>query len=921
MAQLGFSAAGAAASAVLGLGSGLGWLAGSFLGSVFSKKKKFDIETTRLKDLQKQHSNYGGVIPLLYGSYKFAGNVIWSSKIVEKSQIVRRTVRDQKVNVKEYSYFANLAIGLTQGVIGGVQRIWANDELIYDQSAGSKGIMQKYGGAIRIYRGDENQLPDPLIERYEGQGGTPAFRGLAYVVFESFPLENFNNHVPNFTFEVSSQLQEVFHVESLEVDELTLDRHLLSAGSPYLYAVTDSHITKIDRLNKQVVLSKNLQAELPKLGAYTPQILGHITEDSQSGQIYIFGNHYIHSFICILDPESLEIRANNFDHRIIGNEYVGIIHENNLYTADYLSGIIRAYDKQSLERLPWSIVSEDEDALHQRPGNFVVDRNEKIWITHHNTLKGDEFYLRQFDETGECTHYHISNYGLSYDPTIHMLFVTTSKGLVKINSENGSVLGFLPDVAGITYSFSTFNHQKSVNGSLWGFVGDKIFEIDTKDFFVLRQFSRLAWDKGLFGLSYDALLHGFWSTSNKLNVLLLDRYEEDFPKLNYVLGDILDKAKLHGHVIDVKNEYVRGYLISKPLSARRILEELYSAYFFVITENNEKIYIRNSSSDDLIAIDNEDLGASSEGDVAPLYEEKRLPVAELASSIHVQYLAQNRGYKQAIQKAERFQTNANQLSMALPLVLDDDKAKQIAEINLGLLWHKQTSLKLELPPKYLYLNMGDVVCLKGRKYFVESIEQGANNLLLLGLTPHMNDLFESTASGVSVPIQTETLHITQTKAFKLNLTFEDQPVILCGSSSPKWSGADLYSNATMIHRFTINQNATMGHVVEDHEDRLLIRLINAGHRLETIAVPDDFENLLFVEKEIIQFQDATKIDDHIFEVSNLRRGLFDTGEYQVVGREGKAVFLIERDKYFVISGDDSGLRLVTNGMQSAISAE
>ena len=45
------------------------------------------------------------------------------------------------------------------------------------------------------------QEPDPLITAKEA-GEAPAYRGLAYVVFERFPLADYGNRVPQFDFEV-----------------------------------------------------------------------------------------------------------------------------------------------------------------------------------------------------------------------------------------------------------------------------------------------------------------------------------------------------------------------------------------------------------------------------------------------------------------------------------------------------------------------------------------------------------------------------------------------------------------------------------------------------------------------------------------------------------------------------------------------
>ena len=56
---------------------------------------------------------------------------------------------------------------------------------------------------MRIYKGAEDQVPDPVIEATEGAGMAPAYRGTAYVVFEDLELEAFGNRVPQFSFEVS----------------------------------------------------------------------------------------------------------------------------------------------------------------------------------------------------------------------------------------------------------------------------------------------------------------------------------------------------------------------------------------------------------------------------------------------------------------------------------------------------------------------------------------------------------------------------------------------------------------------------------------------------------------------------------------------------------------------------------------------
>jgi len=123
MLQFGSAAIGSLLGGGLGIGSRTGWMLGSLLGSQFGKKPV--IEGKRLDDLTVQASTYGKPIPLIYGRAILKGNIIWSSGIKEKSSVTKQRVNLlTKVKVKDYRYFANLAIGLCEGEIQGLQRIW-----------------------------------------------------------------------------------------------------------------------------------------------------------------------------------------------------------------------------------------------------------------------------------------------------------------------------------------------------------------------------------------------------------------------------------------------------------------------------------------------------------------------------------------------------------------------------------------------------------------------------------------------------------------------------------------------------------------------------------------------------------------------------------------------------------------------------
>jgi hypothetical protein len=197
MATLVLSTAGAA---IGGLFGGFGLIAGRAIGALagyaldqalFGNRRT--VEGARLADLSVQSSREGAVIPRVYGRARIAGQIVWATEFEEVVSTERQGSKGGGggTTVRSFSYFANLAIGLCEGPIARIGRVWA-DGKPFDLS----------GAVHRVYTGTEDQNPDSLIEAKQGPGAAPAYRGLAYVVFERLPLEEFGNRIPQFAFEV-----------------------------------------------------------------------------------------------------------------------------------------------------------------------------------------------------------------------------------------------------------------------------------------------------------------------------------------------------------------------------------------------------------------------------------------------------------------------------------------------------------------------------------------------------------------------------------------------------------------------------------------------------------------------------------------------------------------------------------------------
>lgn len=198
MAELVLSTLGNAIGARIGsLGAALGRTAGALVGrsidrQVFGSRRNY--EAGRLTDLHLQASTEGASLPAAYGSVRIAGQVIWAARFKEHADTEEAGGGKggaPRVTRTNYRYTLSFAVGLCEGSIARIGRVWANGEPL-DLSQVS----------WRLHVGSETQEPDPLIETIEGAENAPAYRGLAYVVFEDLPLERFGHAIPQLSFEI-----------------------------------------------------------------------------------------------------------------------------------------------------------------------------------------------------------------------------------------------------------------------------------------------------------------------------------------------------------------------------------------------------------------------------------------------------------------------------------------------------------------------------------------------------------------------------------------------------------------------------------------------------------------------------------------------------------------------------------------------
>ncbi|MCA0355987.1 MAG: glycoside hydrolase/phage tail family protein [Proteobacteria bacterium] len=187
MAQVVLSSVGSA------IGGPIGAVVGAVVGGMVDQAALSALSPARqvgprIPELRLTGASEGAALPCVFGRARVGGQVIWAARFRER-RIEGRVGGSKGQKTTAYAYSLSFAVAVAEGPIDGIGRVWADGR-----------VMDLSGVTMRVHRGTEDQLPDPLIAAIEGYAS--AYRGVAYVVFEDLPLEPFGNRPPQLSFEV-----------------------------------------------------------------------------------------------------------------------------------------------------------------------------------------------------------------------------------------------------------------------------------------------------------------------------------------------------------------------------------------------------------------------------------------------------------------------------------------------------------------------------------------------------------------------------------------------------------------------------------------------------------------------------------------------------------------------------------------------
>ncbi|MBY6242847.1 glycoside hydrolase/phage tail family protein [Methylosinus sp. Sm6] len=189
------------------VGAGLG-VVGRLIGGGGAKSNTSSVTFgQRVDDVYLSGSSEDAAIRKLWGRMRLGGNVIWCSNFTEYETWDASyspnassgkgggggggggTTVNWTVN---YHYIISCAVAFCEGgATTTLGRVWAD---------GKELDLSEF--TWRFYNGSDQQVADTHIESIEGVGNVPAYRGIAYLVFENMDVSKFGNRIPQITAEI-----------------------------------------------------------------------------------------------------------------------------------------------------------------------------------------------------------------------------------------------------------------------------------------------------------------------------------------------------------------------------------------------------------------------------------------------------------------------------------------------------------------------------------------------------------------------------------------------------------------------------------------------------------------------------------------------------------------------------------------------
>ena len=770
-ARLGLQLGGSIIGSYFGpVGSAIGGMLGSVAGSLLFPDDPINqqAEGPRLGDLSVQTSTYGNAIPILYGTVRVAGNVIWSTGLIEHVNTLTQDVNSGKggstptSTLTTYTYTVSMAISLCNNSIVGIKKIWADDKLWYDFAVPPVGVAFQH----ELFLGTETQLPCSAIEADKGAGNVPAFRGQAYIVFKDLDLTAFGNRVPNLHFEVvcegTNALSAQFYTDSapfvnsflnrVEIDPETGLVWYTRSAQNRIIVITPDLVVVHESLNEisapymlsyqppyQYIKKSSLPGSVPQLKEMEPRMFvsSHVWDilsiggvgagsvDTRDYQMRLAAPisfpfpYFIWLGIVEVDRRTIDVNDIGQEGRqyaVFGGAnvnmflYPGAIYEKGISLYDPIQPVQKMSNLASNDLVTggaflYHIGSEgDVQALDE---DYQIKFSRSVtddFAGSFNRLAYDKFEDKLYVLAGEWPSGKTFLVKLSADLAVEHWRVE------RINLSAWQTLDIHPQT-GALYALS-----QDFGGPWHLHEMDKATGAYLTDYVVQNTAGKIWLDMKIYPNSNFAMVAYVapFQGAGIARMPLSPAPTGNPPTLQAVVENIASQTGLAPSEVNASalaSDFVSGYALSQRMTARTALEPLMRGYFFDAMESDyiAKFVKRGGAS--VKTISYLDADAREDGAASGAQREReRIEENEMPWQVDVTYLDVASFYKTNVQYARRLiGQSKTAVNVQLPYVLTADQAKRISEVLLYNTWVERQSAKVKLPRKYLDLDPTDVV--------------------------------------------------------------------------------------------------------------------------------------------------------------------------------------------------------------------
>lgn len=874
----------------------LGFTIGYTMGNVFFAEHK---QGSRLNDKRIQSSEYGNMIPIIYGTMRAAGEVVWQTDL-EEHVSGGGGKGGGSGEPDTATYTASFAILLCEGPIVGVFKIWANGRLMYDGTNAT-------AFPFTLYLGDEAQMPDPTMEAHLGAGNVPPMRGLAYIVFTDLDMSQFGNTMPNWSFLIST------HAEASNLQRVATFTAWDTAYLPRVGAAFDDDGNIIVA---QYAFSGALThtATFPRIvKTYAPDgsFISSVTTDIPTGGG--ISGEYTEG---IFASENAHIAYSNY---VTGDTWLvdGVRH-GPVIPGPYVSDYSTAYnDGKHAVTVNAAYMLGSYNLLAEYP-NTRATLNKYVITGGVPALTASAGYDFGFSGGGGSQYsVHAGNDGFVYvsnsgrgwwkfDQDLNLVWGPTGAGRVYfLNGEGDCPIANMTGGINMVCSDGTFIADfLAFGGPSISAVFHLRIDTDTGNFY---EISRVASTNHAGQLPVLALTNGLAIVTDGL--LSVCPSAGTAMPLSEIVADLSVRSGMVAAQYDVEQliDLIDGYMIGQQMTTQSAIQTLMAGYYFGCVESDCRAKFVKKGLPSCCTVTSNDLGAHVSGTEAPAQiQRNRVDELTLPRSITAVFIDIEFDYQKGAQPWQR-QTGEGQTTktMNMPIAMTNTKGKQIADVNGFAAWLERDRATIQLPRnKYAFLEPTDVITVLDKDYSIVDCTEQMARILRMELVAASSQVWVQGPVASAPTFTPPTIPVAQlSDMILLDIPyFSDSArqgvywVAARGADRESWLGYSLYKSidgGANYNRVAANNNPdTFGlssNALADFTDGFVFDEVNyvdvvigigspAPESASRLAVVNG-ANLTSLGSEMLAFKNAELIAPLTYRLSGLLRGLYGTESF------------------------------------------